>query len=73
MLPFSKEMHLEDSYNLACVLTLPPYQRKDYGKFLIAERPLKSIRYSFSTSSSFTFVRFCSSLSISKVLSFCRF
>nr|XP_017228386.1 PREDICTED: chaperone protein ClpC, chloroplastic-like isoform X2 [Daucus carota subsp. sativus]XP_017228387.1 PREDICTED: chaperone protein ClpC, chloroplastic-like isoform X2 [Daucus carota subsp. sativus] len=30
------EMHLEDSYNLACVLTLPPYQRKDYGKFLIA-------------------------------------
>ncbi|KAL1823552.1 hypothetical protein ACET3Z_010330 [Daucus carota] len=30
------EMHLEDSYNLACVLTLPPYQKKDYGKFLIA-------------------------------------
>nr|XP_017228390.1 PREDICTED: chaperone protein ClpB-like isoform X4 [Daucus carota subsp. sativus] len=35
-LEVEKEMHLEDSYNLACVLTLPPYQRKDYGKFLIA-------------------------------------
>ncbi|CAN1288341.1 Histone acetyltransferase of the MYST family 1 [Linum perenne] len=33
---FSKEKHSEDSYNLACILTLPPYQRKGYGKFLIA-------------------------------------
>ncbi|XP_057457160.1 histone acetyltransferase of the MYST family 2-like [Lotus japonicus] len=33
---FSKEKHSEESYNLACILTLPPYQRKGYGKFLIA-------------------------------------
>ena len=33
---FSKEKHSEDGYNLACILTLPPYQRKGYGKFLIA-------------------------------------
>ena len=25
-----------DDYNLACILTLPPFQRKGYGKFLIA-------------------------------------
>ncbi|KAA3480378.1 histone acetyltransferase of the MYST family 1 isoform X2 [Gossypium australe] len=33
---FSKEKHSEESYNLACILTFPPYQRKRYGKFLIA-------------------------------------
>nr|POF09258.1 histone acetyltransferase of the myst family 1 [Quercus suber] len=33
---FPKEKHSEESYNLACILTLPPYQRKGYGKFLIA-------------------------------------
>ncbi|KAL5164966.1 putative MYST-like histone acetyltransferase 1 [Glycine soja] len=33
---FSKEKHSKESYNLACILTLPPYQRKGYGKFLIA-------------------------------------
>jgi histone acetyltransferase MYST1 len=33
---FSKEKHSEEGYNLACILTLPPYQRKGYGKFLIA-------------------------------------
>ncbi|KAF3685479.1 putative MYST-like histone acetyltransferase 1 [Capsicum annuum] len=33
---FSKEKHLEESYNLACIPTLPPYQKKGYGKFLIA-------------------------------------
>eukprot|EP00245_Coleochaete_scutata_P017281 TRINITY_DN8407_c0_g1_i2.p1 TRINITY_DN8407_c0_g1~~TRINITY_DN8407_c0_g1_i2.p1 ORF type:complete len:473 (-),score=100.21 TRINITY_DN8407_c0_g1_i2:181-1599(-) len=33
---FSKEKHSEEGYNLACILTLPAYQRKGYGKFLIA-------------------------------------
>ncbi|XP_073103281.1 putative MYST-like histone acetyltransferase 1 [Elaeis guineensis] len=33
---FSKEKYSEDSYNLSCILTLPPYQQKGYGKFLIA-------------------------------------
>ncbi|PHT64768.1 Histone acetyltransferase KAT8 [Capsicum annuum] len=33
---FSKEKHSEESYHLDCILTLPPYQRKGYGKFLIA-------------------------------------
>ncbi|KAI8017302.1 Inositol hexakisphosphate and diphosphoinositol-pentakisphosphate kinase VIP2 [Camellia lanceoleosa] len=32
----TEEKHSEESYNLACILTLPPYQRKGYGKFLIA-------------------------------------
>jgi len=31
-----QEKHSEESYNLACILTLPPYQRKGYGKFLMA-------------------------------------
>ena len=29
---FSKEKCSEEGYNLACILTLPPYQRKGYGK-----------------------------------------
>jgi len=33
---FSKEKHSADDYNLACILTLPPYQRHGYGRFLIA-------------------------------------
>lgn len=33
---FSKEKQSPDGNNLACILTLPPYQRKGYGKFLIA-------------------------------------
>jgi len=33
---FSKEKHSTEDYNLACILTLPPYQRKGYGKLLIA-------------------------------------
>ncbi len=32
---FSKEKE-SDGNNLACILTLPPYQRKGYGKFLIS-------------------------------------
>lgn len=33
---FSKEKESFDNNNLACILTLPPYQRNGYGKFLIA-------------------------------------
>merc|ERR1711976_50418 len=33
---FSKEKESPDGNNLACILTLPPFQRKGYGKFLIA-------------------------------------
>ena len=33
---FSKEKESSDGNNLACILTLPPYQRKGYGKFLIS-------------------------------------
>lgn len=33
---FSKEKFSEEDYNVACILTLPPYQRRGYGKFLIA-------------------------------------
>lgn len=33
---FSKEKESPEQNNVACILTLPPYQRKGYGKFLIA-------------------------------------
>jgi histone acetyltransferase MYST1 len=33
---FSKEKESEDAYNLACILMIPSYQRKGYGKFLIS-------------------------------------
>eukprot|EP01116_Phalansterium_solitarium_P016303 TRINITY_DN3771_c0_g2_i3.p1 TRINITY_DN3771_c0_g2~~TRINITY_DN3771_c0_g2_i3.p1 ORF type:complete len:307 (-),score=61.61 TRINITY_DN3771_c0_g2_i3:878-1798(-) len=33
---FSKEKASQEDYNLACILTLPPYQRKGYGTLLIS-------------------------------------
>ncbi|CAO3639056.1 unnamed protein product [Cunninghamella echinulata] len=33
---FSKEKESSESYNVACILTLPQYQRMGYGKLLIA-------------------------------------
>lgn len=33
---FSKEKDSHENNNLACILTLPPHQRKGFGKFLIA-------------------------------------
>ncbi|KAJ7569256.1 hypothetical protein O6H91_01G106100 [Diphasiastrum complanatum] len=33
---FSKEICSVEDFNLACILTLPPFQRKGYGRFLIA-------------------------------------
>jgi len=33
---FSKEKNSPDDFNLACILVLPPFQRKGFGKFLIA-------------------------------------
>ena len=32
---FSKEKYSPDDYNVACILTLPPFQRKGYGRLLI--------------------------------------
>jgi histone acetyltransferase HTATIP len=32
---FSKEKESTEDYNVACILTMPPYQRKGYGKLLI--------------------------------------
>lgn len=31
----SQEKESSEDYNVACILTLPPYQRKGYGKLLI--------------------------------------
>jgi len=33
---FSKEKNSPDDYNVACILTLPPHQRKGYGRLLIS-------------------------------------
>lgn len=33
---FSKEKESLEGYNLACILTLPPYQRRGFGKLLIS-------------------------------------
>ena len=32
---FSKEKNMLNDFNLACIMVLPPYQRRGYGKFLI--------------------------------------
>jgi histone acetyltransferase MYST1 len=33
---FSKERLMTNDFNLACIMVLPPYQRRGFGKFLIA-------------------------------------
>lgn len=32
---FSKEKHCQQRYNVSCIMTMPQYQRKGYGRFLI--------------------------------------
>ncbi|ELT92280.1 hypothetical protein CAPTEDRAFT_224752 [Capitella teleta] len=32
---FSKEKYCQQKYNLSCIMTMPQYQRKGYGRFLI--------------------------------------
>ncbi|CAF1665025.1 unnamed protein product, partial [Adineta ricciae] len=32
---FSKDKETNEDYNLSCILTLPPYQKKGYGHFMI--------------------------------------
>lgn len=32
---FLQEKESTEDYNVACILTLPPYQRRGYGKLLI--------------------------------------
>ena len=33
---YSKENESNENYNLACILTFPPHQRKGYGRFLMS-------------------------------------
>ena len=33
---YSKEIHSAENYNLACILTFPPFQRNGYGRFLMS-------------------------------------
>ncbi|XP_048663608.1 histone acetyltransferase KAT5 isoform X2 [Marmota marmota marmota] len=61
---FSKEKESTEDYNVACILTLPPYQRRGYGKLLIefmrsvksqaSRKRMLSLPYSISTSSTTT-------------------
>ncbi|XP_045523272.1 histone acetyltransferase KAT6B isoform X2 [Pieris brassicae] len=32
---FSKEKHCQQKYNVSCIMTMPQYQRRGYGRFLI--------------------------------------
>lgn len=43
---FSKEKESIEDYNVACILTMPPYQRKGYGKLLIEFSMCKKYIYS---------------------------
>lgn len=33
---FSREMNMSEDHNLACIMVLPPFQRRGFGKFLIS-------------------------------------
>jgi len=49
-----------DSNNLACIMTLPPFQRKGYGKFLIAFSECAAVEFSEVSGFAFTSVsQFC--------------
>jgi histone acetyltransferase MYST4 len=39
---FSKEKHCAQKYNVSCIMTMPHYQRKGYGRFLIDFSELKA-------------------------------
>jgi len=41
---FSKEKTMCNDYNLACIMVMPPYQRRGYGKFLISLSYFMSMR-----------------------------
>ena len=56
---FSKEKKCAEEYCLACILTLPPYQRKGYGKLLIA--------FSYELSKKEQKVRACASAGVASV------
>jgi hypothetical protein len=36
LIDWCQEKASPEEYNLACILTFPPFQRKGYGKFLIS-------------------------------------
>ena len=42
-----QEKESSEDYNVACILTLPPYQRRGYGKILIefSKRPSSKLVY----------------------------
>jgi histone acetyltransferase HTATIP len=42
---FSKEKESTEDYNVACILTMPPYQRKGYGKLLIEFSKLARVAF----------------------------
>ncbi len=64
-----QEKHSEESYNLACILTLPPYQRKGYGKFLIAFCKLSAYGNLVSIFHVFVLVMYFQAEKISKIIS----
>lgn len=35
VLPFLQEKHCQQKYNVSCIMILPQYQRRGYGRFLI--------------------------------------
>lgn len=41
---FSKEKHCHQKYNVSCIMTMPQYQRKGYGRFLIDFSKYLSLR-----------------------------
>ena len=51
-----QEKESPDGNNVACILTLPPFQRKGYGKFLIA---FSMYTYHDNTCRSVLYLQFC--------------
>lgn len=60
-----QEKESTEDYNVACILTLPPYQRRGYGKLLIefSESELRLLLLSNVSFFLFSHVPYCSVLS----------
>jgi GNAT superfamily N-acetyltransferase len=61
---FSKEKHCAQKYNVSCIMTLPNYQRKGYGRFLIDFSKLQTVVNNVKTKKYFSILKLSFQLAV---------